>query len=208
MKRTKADRFPRQAGLTLIELLIGISISTMLVTAFLGVYAEGQKYFFNQDARSDALEDSRLPMAEISRDIRGADRVSDATVNVDGTDYQTNGHCLVLEVPSIDPTGGPISGHTDYIVYAIADHRLLKIVQPDVAVSARTSRRRVLADAVSAFGLGYIAEDGLTALGTNFAATFVVDISLTSTAAGIQRSGQNFVEPLTTQAKLRNKAAA
>ncbi|HMA54729.1 MAG TPA: hypothetical protein VKT17_09715, partial [Acidobacteriota bacterium] len=91
---------------------------------------------------------------------------------------------------------------------AIADHRLLKIVQPDVAVSARPSRRRVLADAVSAFGLAYVAEDGLTPLTTNFAATFVVDISLTAATAGIHRGGQNFVEPLTTEAKLRNKVAA
>jgi len=208
MKRANAKPSSRQAGLTLIELLIGIAISTIVITAFLTLYAEGQKYFLNQDARSEALEDSRLPMAEISRDIRGADRVSDAIVDVGGTDYQTNTQCLVLEVPSLDGMGGPIAGHTDYIIYAIADHRLLKIVQPDVAVSARPARRRVLADAVTAFGLAYIAEDGLTALTTNFAATFVVDISLASTTSGIHRGGQSFVEPLMTQAKLRNKVAA
>ncbi len=83
-----------------------------------------------------------------------------------------------------------------------------EIVQPDVAVSARPSSRRVLDDAVSAFALGYVAEDGLTALTTNFAETFVVDVSLASATAGMLRGGQNFVEPLATQAKLRNKVAA
>ena len=208
MKNTNAKPFSRQAGLTLIELLIGIAISTIVITAFLTLYAEGQKYFLNQDARSEALEDSRLPMAQISRDIRGAARVSDATVEVDGVDYQTNGQCLVLEVPSIDATGAMISGHTDYIIYAVAGPRLLKIIQPDEAVSARTARRRVLADAVIAFGLAYIAEDGSSALTTNFAETFVVDVSLASATSGVHRSGHDFVEPLTTQAKLRNKIAA
>jgi prepilin-type N-terminal cleavage/methylation domain-containing protein len=208
MKRTTAGSLPRQAGLTLIELLIGVAISSIVITAFLTLYAEGQRYFFNKNAESDAIEDSRLPMAEISRDIRGASQVSDEAVEVDGTDYQTGGQCLVLEVPSIDGTGGFISGHADYIIYTVAGGRLLKIVQPDVGVSARPARRRVLADAVNAFGLAYIGQDGLTALTSNYTQTFVVDISLASAGAGIQRGGRLFVEPLTTQAKLRNKAAA
>jgi len=207
MKRAKGRSISRQAGLTLIELMIGIAISSVVVTGFLSLYAEGQKYFFNQNARSDALEDSRRPMAEISRDVRGAARVSDTAVEVDGAEYQTSGNCLVLEFPSTDGTGGPISGHTDYVIYAAAGGRLLKIVQADEAVSSRPSRTRVLADAVSAFGLGYFGQDGVTPLSANFAETFVVDISLASATAGIQRAGRAFVEPVNTQAKLRNKAA-
>src|SRR5512140_2609088 len=59
MKRPNKKSLPRQAGLTLIELLIGVAISTLLVTAFLTLYAEGQRYLCNQNARSEALEDSR-----------------------------------------------------------------------------------------------------------------------------------------------------
>jgi prepilin-type N-terminal cleavage/methylation domain-containing protein len=208
MKRRKALPSSRQAGLTLIELMIGIAISSVLVTGFLTLYAEGQKYFFNQNAHSTALEDSRLPMAEISRDVRGAALVSDAVVEIDGKDYQTSADCLVLEFPSTDGTGGPISGHTDYVIYTVSGGRLLKVVQADEAVSSRPSRTRVLADAVNAFGLGYFGQDGLTPLAANFAETFVVDISLASATTGIQRGGRLFVEPLNTQAKLRNKVAA
>lgn len=208
MKRKPARTLPRQAGLTLIELLVGVAISAIVVTSFLALYAEGQRYFFNKNAEADAIEDSRLPMAEISRDVRGADRVSDAAVAVDGVDYQTGAQCLVLEMPSLDATGGIISGHADYIIYTVAEGRLLKIVQPDEAVSARQPRRRVLADAVTAFGIAYIAQDGVTPLASNFTQTFVVDISLASSTAGIQRGGRLFTEPLTTQAKLRNKVTA
>lgn len=205
MKRSPAKTLPRQAGLTLIELLIGIAISSLVVTAFLALYAEGQKFFFNKNAESDAIEDSRLPMAELSRDIRGANGVSDVAVDVDGVAYQTGEQCLVLEMPSLDATGGIISGHADYIIYTVAEGRLLKIVQPDEAVSARSARRRVLADAVTAFGLAYIGQDGVTPLASNYAQTFVVDISIASALPGIQRAGRPYVEPLTTQAKLRNK---
>jgi prepilin-type N-terminal cleavage/methylation domain-containing protein len=208
MKRAKPGIQSRQAGLTLIELMIGLAISAMVMTAFLTLYAEGQRFFFNQNARSDALEDSRLPMAQISRDVRGAALVSDATVAIDGVSYATSPQCLVLEVPSIDGAGTIINGHSDYIIYAVAGHRLLRIVQADEGVSSRQSRTRVLADAVSAFGVVYFGQDGLTALTSNYAETFVVDISLASAVPGIQRHGQPFVEPLTTQAKLRNKVAA
>jgi prepilin-type N-terminal cleavage/methylation domain-containing protein len=209
MRRARAKTFRRQAGLTLIELLIGIAISALIMTAFLMLYNEGQKYFFNQNAHSDAIEDSRVPMARISRDVRSADRVSDATVDADGTTYATSAQCLVLEVPSIDGTGMPIAGSVDYVIYAVdptGGRRLWRIVEADETVSSRQSRRQVVADAVSAFGLVYVAEDGLTPLTSNYAETFAVDISLASSLTGIQRRGQPFVEPLTTQAKLRNKA--
>ena len=63
-------RRPSPSGMTLIELLIVIAISAVILIALLSLYIAGQKYFFNQDSRADTIEESRMPMSWISRDIR------------------------------------------------------------------------------------------------------------------------------------------
>lgn len=205
MTKPRRDVLPRQAGLTLIELLIGIAISSVVMIAFLTLYAEGLKYFFNQNARADTLEDSRYPMAWISRDIREAVQIQEVFVSIDGTSYTTSSLCLVLEVPAIDGTGSIIGGVSDHIVYLVAGNRLLRIVEAD-ALSSRVSRSRPLAETVSAFGLAYLQADGMTELMSNFSDAFIVNVTLSSSRPGRHRSGQPFVETLSTQAKLRNKA--
>lgn len=205
--RARAAKLPRQAGLTLIELLIGLALSAVIMLAFMSFYVEGQKYFFNQNTRADTLEDSRYPMAWISRDIREATQVHDGAVSVDGTDYSTSPLCLVLETPAIDGAGAIIAGVTDYIIYAVSGPRLLRIVEADAA-SSRASRSRVMADAVNAFGLVYLRSDGVTPLTSAFTDTFVVDVTLSSSRSGLYRPGEPYVETMNTQAKLRNKAGA
>ena len=58
--------------MTLIELLIVVAISAVIMIALLSLYMEGQKYFFNENAKADTIEDSRFPMTWISRDVREA----------------------------------------------------------------------------------------------------------------------------------------
>jgi prepilin-type N-terminal cleavage/methylation domain-containing protein len=203
-KGRKRRELPRQAGLTLIELLIGIAISALIMIAFLALYSEGQKYFINQSARADTMEDSRYPMSWISRDIRGAAQISDLTIDVDGGSYATSPNCLVMEVPAIDGSGANISGVSDYIIYAVSGGRLMRVVAAD-ETSSRTDRSRIMSDAVNGFGLVYLQSDGLSPT-SNYPDTFIVDVTLSASRPGLFRSGQPFVEIVNTRAKLRNKA--
>jgi prepilin-type N-terminal cleavage/methylation domain-containing protein len=211
--------YPR--GMTLIELLIVVAISALIMIALLSLYMTGQKYFFNQNSRADTIEESRMPMARISRDIRDASNVSDEKRTIGGTDYETGPYCLVLEVPSIDAAGLITSG-IDYIIYAYdsENRTLLRIVDPTGGV--RTSARRVLADNLIndatlgvPFKLRYFRENGtsevtskpysdLPSVPTPIGA-FIVEVELTAQGRSIQRGSQPFVETVRTQAKLRNK---
>lgn len=203
----------RPKGMTLIELLIVVAIGAVIMIALLELYMAGQKYFFNQDAKADAIEDSRLPMTWISRDVRAAYKVEDAAVTVNGTAYSTSNNCLVLEVPALGATGLIIwdpntpNVNLDYIVYILNSGRLKRVVQ--AVGPGRATGSRVLADNVSSFQIRYFWSDGSampTDIAPNYATTNIVEISLASSTKGIFRGGQSFNEGLTTQIKLRNKA--
>jgi Tfp pilus assembly protein FimT len=194
-----------EKGLTLVELLIVIAISALIIIALLSLYIAGQKYFFNQSAKADTIEDSRMPMAWISRDIRDATEV--LATSPSGT-YTTGVNVLVLEVPSVDATGQVISGSFDAIVYRqdpTNPNRLERTIELETgSASSRQAGTRVLADNVSGFVLLFFKEDGITAA-SPVTDTFIVDVTLISSKMGIQRGNQPFVESLNTRAKLRNK---
>jgi hypothetical protein len=192
--------------MTLIELLIVVAISALVMIAFLSIYVTGQKYFFNQSTKADAIEDARVPMHWISRDIHGALQVSPDPVTVDGTGYQTGPNCLVLDVPSLDGAGNIIAGLEDTIIYALDGRRLRRVIVANGP--GRQSGNRVMADDVNAFVLAFFKEAPLTGEPqpvANYSETFMVDLTLSSARLGIQRQGQPFVETLNTRVKLRNK---
>jgi prepilin-type N-terminal cleavage/methylation domain-containing protein len=204
-------RKSRPPGLTLIELLIVVAISAVVFIALLSLYIGGMKYFFNQNSRADTIEESRMPMAWVSRDIRDASEVFNGTLTAyDGSSYTTGQSCLVLEVPSLDATGN-ISAATDYIVYAWTGNRLVRIIDADES-SSREDGSRVLADNLLSDGSGgppfklrYFRSDGSTEILSGYNDAFIVEVELTSQGRAILRAGQNFVETVRTQAKLRNK---
>ena len=189
---------------TLIELLIVVAISAVIMIALLSLYMEGQKYFFNENAKADTIEDSRFPMTWISRDVREALQV----VASHGP-YSTDDFTVVLEVPSIDPgTGALMTGSLDYIIYRRNPNypeKLERIIDAAEG-TGRQDRTRVMADAVNAFGLTYYKQDG--SLATTYTDTFIVDITLSSSTKGIQRTNQPYVEALNTRVRLRNKAVS
>ncbi len=189
--------------MTLIELLIVVAISAVIMIALLQLYMAGQRYFFNEDAKADAFEDSRMPMTWISRDVREALQV----VATQGS-YATSADTIVLEVPSIDPgTGSLMTGSQDYIIYRRNPTYPEKLERIIVAASGtgRQNDRRIMANAVNAFSLAYYKQDGITPAST-ITDTFIVDVTLSSTKKGIQRTNHPFVEALNTRIRLRNKA--
>ena len=197
---------PTAKGLTLIELLVGVAVSALLITALLGLYMAGQRYFFNTSAKADAIEEVRAPMARIARDIREAAQVSQSTVTVGGVDYDTNIDCLVLDLPALDITGMIIPGTEDTVIYSVDVYgRLHRIVAANGP--GRTNADDVLAENVTGFALAYFKEDGLTPA-TAFADTFIVTVSLTGAQRAIQRRDQPYVQTLNTRVKLRNKTLA
>jgi len=204
LKRAKKPK-ARPRGLTLIEMLIVVALSALILIALMSLYMAGQKYFFNENAKADTIEDSRYPMTWISRDVREALQV----VASHGA-YATTSGSIVLEVPAIDPaTGGLLTGSQDYIIYRrdpAYPEKLERIIEASPS-SRRQDGTRVLADSVNAFTLAFYTEDGTT-VASPVSNAFIVDVTLSSSAQGIHRQGQPFVEALTSRVKLRNKTVS
>lgn len=192
--------------MSIIELLVVMAISSVVLISLLYLFSAGQKYFVNQDAKADAIEDSRYPIAWIARDIKEAVEVVPGPVSVNGHSYSTSANCLVLKVPSID-SGGliiDIENHFDTIVYArdaASPNRLERIIDGKDGVSARTDRSRVVADNVSSLALVFYDPDGAEVV--SYSESAVIEISLVSRRQGM---GRTYSEAANTRIKLRNRA--
>jgi hypothetical protein len=212
--------------MTLIELLIGVAISAVIMIALLELYMTGQKYFFNQNSRADAIEGGRMPMARISRDIRDAQFVINVNkIAYDNKTYSTGEGCLILAVPSIDKNypdslrKNPLDTSSnpdddyyyDYVLYTVDNNKLVRIFSQYDNNSSLPNSTRILADNLvddgqggSPFKLKYFTSGGAE-IKTGYANAFVVEIKLTSQGRSLWRGGQPFVETVQTQVKLRNK---
>lgn len=192
-------------GLSLIEILIGMVLMSIAVLALFSLYNSGQKYFTNQDARADILNDSRLTLTMLSRDIKEAVQVVTGPVDVGGTIYSTSANCLVLKVPSLDANGLiiDIDSHFDYLIYRVNPNNskeLRRIVEGKDGVSSRLDGNKLLTGNIESLVLTFLDTDGGTV--SDYAESAIVDIALTVLKKGIQRTYQ---ETMNTQTKLRNK---
>ena len=186
-----------RAGFGLIELLTAMVIMTLLIAAIMSLYSKGQQAFINEGAKNDAVEESRFPMAWISRDVKLA-----AAVDAAWGGYTTSAATLVLRVPSVDGDGAIIDSSTtwDRIVYTLQDGRLLRIVDAQEGVSSRVDASRVLADGISAVAFAYFDSAGVV-LTSNFGSAASVKPSITAVRTGARRT---FQESLESEIKLRN----
>jgi len=192
-------------GLSLIEVLIGMVLMSIAVLALLSLYSSGQKYFTNQDARADILNDSRLTLTMLSRDIKEAVQVVSGPVDVGGTSYSTSTDCIVLKVPSVDADGLiiDIDNHFDYLIYRVNPNNsreLQRIVEGKDGVSIRLDGNKLLTGNIDSLVLSFLDADGGTV--TDYAESAIVDITLTLLKRGVQRTYQ---ETMNTRTKLRNK---
>ena len=192
-------------GLSLIEVLIGMVLMSIAILALFSLYNTGQKYFANQDAQVDILNDSRLTLTMLSRDIKEAVQVVPGPVDVGGTNYSTSANCIVLKVPSVDADGLiiDIDNDFDYVVYIVNpsnSKELQRIVDGKDGVSFRLDGNKLLTGNIDSLVLSFLDTDGVTV--ADYADSAIVDIALTILKKGVQWTYQ---ETMNTRTKLRNK---
>ena len=192
-------------GISLIEVLIGVVLMSVVMLGFLSLYNTGQKYFVNQEAKSDILNDSRVSLTWIINDIKEAVKVEPGPVEIFDVSYSTTANSVVLRVPSVDANGMVVDkeNHQDYMVYILNPenpNQLLRILDAKDGQSHRKDKIRVLAGNISSLVFSYFDADGTTV--SEYDQSFMIDVVLTAEKKGVQRSYQ---EVFTTRAKLRNK---
>lgn len=188
-------------GLTLVELLVIMAIVSFMLLTLLALYAAGQRYFMTGSARADVLRDNRHVLNYISRDVKEAIQVLPSW----GV-YTTSSSCLVLQVPSLNPSGLiiDIDNQFDYIVYRLNSeypNRLERIIDANDGISSRADSTRVIVTRVNSFELSSEGVD-LSAV-SDFSQVSCVDVSLITTQNLL---GRTYQETLRTGVKLRNKS--
>jgi len=195
-------------GVSLMEVLFALTISSIVVLGLLTMYTKGQHYFVNQSALGDALEESRYPFACLSRDVKTAHSVA-ASRTVGSTAYVTSANTLILNLPSVDAggvilenPGEPLGTHLDCVVYAVSGGKLLRLYDAKDGVSGRPDGSRYLADNVSGLTFTYYNESGaVLTSGFVAAASVGAQVSVSWRGAG----SRTFVRTLDSKFKLRNK---
>ncbi|UCE21519.1 MAG: prepilin-type N-terminal cleavage/methylation domain-containing protein [Candidatus Aminicenantes bacterium] len=196
-KRTKKAK-PR--GLTLVELLITVSVISLVLSALLSLYSAGQRYFLGESVMLDKLRDIRFIRNWITRDIKEAVEVLPSW-----DVYTVSDSCLILRIPSVDANGYVIDIENDYdhVVYRLNPQipsRLERILDAKDGVSARSDGSRLLSSQVSSF---LLSSEGVS-LSTvaDFSQVASVDVSLVAQQTLLGRSYQ---ETLQTGVMLRNR---
>ncbi|MCJ7681644.1 MAG: prepilin-type N-terminal cleavage/methylation domain-containing protein [Candidatus Aminicenantes bacterium] len=204
IKNGDPSGLPMSCGLTVIELIMALTIISILMTAVMILYSRSQTLFFNQSQKSDAIFDSRAPLNLIGRDIREALDVLSGPVVIDSQTYSTSNSCVILKLPSIDADGLiiDIDNVFDTVIYYRHQQytdRLVRVVDADES-SSRYEQSRVMIQSCDGFDLLFFDASGNTT--TTAADIFQIRIALDSRYLG---SNRDFFGSLTTDYNLRNK---
>ncbi len=187
-----------RTGFSVLEALIALTILTVMIGAILSFYAKGQQTFINETAQAEAIEQTRYPLAWITRDVK-------LSTAIEGSwgGYNTSSDTLILRIPSVNASGLIIDLETswDRVIYRIQGNRLIRVVDALDGVSARVDRTRALADGMASLAFVYY-DAGGAVLSTNLQTAASVQPALTARRHGSQRT---FTESLNTKVKLRNK---
>ncbi len=110
-----------RTGFSVLEALIALTILTIMIGAILSFYAKGQQTFINESAQADAIEQTRYPLAWITRDVKLS-----TAIEASWGGYVTSADTLILRIPSVNASGLIIDLETswDRVIYRIQGNRL------------------------------------------------------------------------------------
>lgn len=139
------------SGLTLIELLIGMAIAAIVLTAVTGVYNGLIRSYTTENARAGAQQDIRSALSMMVRDLRlaGLDPLGTA-----GAAFIVTQAADIEFIADLDFDGAVTAGNNERIRYFLNGSRLMQRLDDD------NTTDEILLDNVSALTFNYIFEDG------------------------------------------------
>jgi prepilin-type N-terminal cleavage/methylation domain-containing protein len=185
-------------GMTLVEVLVGLVISAIFMAAALQLFSDSQRRFSDGTLRSQVLENTRYPIAWISRDVQTASAVAAAW-----SSSTTSASVLVLQLPSVGSDGLIIdkTNHSDYVIYRILNGRLQRVVDAKSGISSRADDDRYLSEHIVGLTFAFY-DDNDAVLATGFSAAASVEVTVTDRQKGLLRE---YEESQTSKFKLRNR---
>ena len=149
-KRAAFDRFASHRGFTLVELLIGIAISSIVLAVIIGLYAALTRSYTTETARATAQQNIRAAMELMVMDIRlaGLDPLGTA----DGGFEETTQTAIDF-IADLDYDGAVTTGNNERMKYYLDGTQLIQKTDDDATTA------QVLLDNVTELTFTYLDED-------------------------------------------------
>lgn len=100
--------------MTLVEVLISVSLSTLITVGLIGTFILLNRDLLAQFAMNRVVHEARLVADHFARDLRAASDVVDTYDT-----YTTSDTTVIMRVPAVDASEAMIDGVFDHIIYDV-----------------------------------------------------------------------------------------
>lgn len=188
----------KQAGLTLIEILISIAISVVVGGLLVVIIVNSANLFFHESSKLTEGLNTNDALSKVRETIKQSIAVA-ASYSTGGTTYTSSAQQAVFKLASVDSSNNIILNTFDYAVFYINGNLLRYKVYPEVQ-SARSSQNQVLSTLAESINFEYLNSATPPQLVTPTSAT---KVRMTLTLK--EKHGISFEKKIaTTEADLRN----
>lgn len=143
-------------GFTLAELLVVVALAAILMMFGAQIFLMNNRFYENQTQEILSVNSTREAADRINEYGRAASSFVNSYVYSSVT-YNTGAQTVIFRLPSINSSGGVISGVFDYVIVSVDpgnSSRLVLIVDPG-AGSVRRARNLQLTDKLVAINFTY-----------------------------------------------------
>jgi hypothetical protein len=141
-----------------VEIAIVIFLFAIILLALFNLFDWHGKVFRFQEGQFQVTSSSRAAVNEIQHYTLQAYRVL-ASRTINGSNYNSGGQTLVLQLPAIDGSGAVLDATWDYAAFYLTGANLYATIQADSASSRPSITTKLLSDTVSALTFTYNSAD-------------------------------------------------
>lgn len=141
-------------GLTLVEVLVGMGIATVVGGLLLVIIVNSTGLFYKQSSTIEQGIGANDALSAVKNSIKEARSIAANYPETQPFTYTTGSTQLVLKLPSLDLSGNIIADSFDYYVFYLDQTKLRFKVFPN-ALSQRTSRDQILSTSVESLEFRY-----------------------------------------------------
>jgi prepilin-type N-terminal cleavage/methylation domain-containing protein len=175
-------RLSVERGMTLVELVVAMAILSVVMVIFLSTLTTIQKATVNQDVRSRTIDQVRLAMQSIDRQVRSGNLLYNPSTAY-GSPALPVGYTLLIYTQSNLPTTGD-----KCVLWSInSSNQLVTRQWPPLQPEDATGWRTVAEDVINRIGATPTTAFSLDATGRTITVTFLVNTALTGSPNATQR---------------------
>lgn len=144
-----------QKGITFVEILIVLVISTMVGGLLLTLMISSSGVFYNQSAKVSQGISANEVLSRVRNNIKETALVAVNYPEIGSPQYSSSSTQLILKIPSVDGSGNIITSVYDYFIYYIDGTKLRLKTFPD-PLSTRKPQEQIFTTSLKSLNIKYL----------------------------------------------------